>query len=284
MKVLITGTSGFIGGQLYTELQEAGYEIEILSRSFVKGIDINKIKGAEVLIHQAAINDTLMSNREEMYRANFYDSIELFKLVVEHGCRKIIYASSASVYGNSSVPYTENSEINPLNVYAESKQLLDSFASDFAYTQGIPVIGLRYSNVYGPGENHKGRRASMVGQLIDKMIKKQKVHLFEFGEQKRDWVYIFDVVRANVHAIRSNACGIYNIGSGEATSFNEIYEIIAEHFDVKERPRYIPNLYKDAFQNYTQCNISLAKKDLGYVPFFDIKTGISRYIDYKKRT
>ncbi|MHA1950110.1 MAG: NAD-dependent epimerase/dehydratase family protein [Candidatus Thorarchaeota archaeon] len=295
MKALVTGGSGFVGSNLARELVNLGHEVTITGNSSERkvegvktlhlsfaGLDWNKIKDIDVLFHQAANNDTLDNNEHQMMIENVYSPLKLFKHAYRNGCRRFVYASSTAVYGNSPAPYIESeTQIEPLNAYAKSKQYFDDFAMLFSKAKDVKVVGLRYCNVYGPGEGHKGRRASMIYQLAKKMLTKESPKLFRDGEQKRDWIYVKDVVKANLLAAKYDGSGIFNCGTGVATSFNNLVKYIDQDIGIlRIKPEYIDNPYEKAFQNFTQCDMSLAKKELGFTPDYDIRRGIKGTIDH----
>lgn len=243
------------------------------------GIDWDKIGKLDVLFHQAAINDTRHGDREEVIRANVDASIELFNHVVKNGCKRIVYASSTAVYGNTPAPHKEDGPFDFINHYAESKYLLDQFAMQFAKEhQEVRIVGLRYCNVYGPRENHKGTRSSMIYQLAQQM-KVGNPKLFKYGEQKRDYIYVKDVVRANLLAAEAEESGIFNCGFGKATTFNEIFNILNKKMNMGRVVEYIDNPYGDKYQSYTECDMTKAKEKLGFVAEYDIERGIADYYE-----
>lgn len=294
MRILVTGGTGFVGSNIVRKLISEGHEVLItgsdaecpvekgvvkyLQPSFI-GIDWKSIGKLDVVFHEAAINDTTLNDENEMLRANLDSSRSLFEFAAQNGCKKIIYASSTAVYGNANVPFVENGKIEPLNVYGESKKRLDEYASMFAVNHPeIVVVGLRYCNVYGPGENHKGKRASMIYQLARQMMNGNP-KLFKMGEQKRDWIYVDDVVYANMCAMNSAKSCIVNCGSGSATSFNEIVEILNETLGVSRNVEYIDNPFSSKYQSFTYCDMTYAKEMIGFEPRYDIKRGIKSFFE-----
>lgn len=254
----------------------------------LEGIDWKYIAGLDVIFHQMANNDTRCLDHNEMWRANVYGPIRLFDLALQGGCRKFIYASSTAVYGNAPAPYTERSPITPLMPYAESKAAFDEFAMKFALENTVPVTGLRYCNVYGPGESSKGRRMSMVGQIVRNILDQKSPKLFGDGEQRRDWVYVKDVVDANIMAMNTSDVGrgaIYNIGSGRSWTFNDIVRLgnevaIEKSLNTKiVTATYIECPFTGTYQNHTECEITKASNGLAFVPKYDLRSGIEEYVD-----
>lgn len=294
MRVLVTGGTGFIGSNLALKLQERGDEVlitgtdgeqdlpqfqgRVFPRDFSR-LDWKALGPIDIVFHQAAINDTTLMDRAEMFRVNVDGSLALFREAVAHGCRRIVYASSCAVYGDLPAPYREEGPFRPLNPYAESKVVLDAHALAFARLHPeVTIVGLRYSNVYGPGESHKGKRATMITQFAGQMLRGNP-KLFQWGEQKRDYVYVEDVVRANLLAGEARENCIVNCGSGTATTFNKLVEILNEVLGTKRVPEYIENPYAAQYQNHTECDMTRTKELLGLVPQTDIRSGIRRYFE-----
>ena len=292
MRILVTGGTGFIGSNLVLRLMDQGHEVvitghdaeqkiphfhgKILQPSLL-GIDWEAIGEVDLLFHQAAINDTTSLDEREMTRANATAAMELFQRVAEAGCRRIVYASSTAIYGDAPAPYREDTPARPLNAYARSKKELEDGASRFA--EGHPqviVVGLRYCNVYGPRENHKGSRASMIYQLAEQM-RTGNPRLFQYGEQKRDYLYVEDAVRANLLAAEARQSGIVNCGSGAAVAFNDLVGLLNRTLGVERKPEYIENPFASRYQSHTECDMTLARQMLGFEPAFDVRKGIEAY-------
>ncbi len=293
MRILVTGGTGFVGSNLVIQLMKDGHDVLItgsdaeqkipnfkgkyLQPNFL-GLDWKSIGKIDVLFHQAAINDTTNLDRREMTLANLESSKKLFQYAINNGCQHIVYASSTAAYGDAPAPYKEDGPMTPMNPYGESKKMLDEFAVKFAKKNpSVVIVGLRYCNIYGPRENHKGPRASIIYQLAKQMIEKDPDIIFKHGEGRRDYVYVKDVVRANILAMNAKESCIVNCGTGKATSFNELVEILNSVLGTKRKPKYRNNPYAKQFQTFTQCDMSLAKEKIGFVSSYDIKKGIADY-------
>lgn len=240
--------------------------------------DLDKLKGRDFdyIFHQAAISDTTAMDQKLMLETNFEAFVKLYEIAKQSGAM-LIYASSAGTYGNSPAPNIVGVGEVPENIYGYSKLQMDIFTRQvLAQDSEIPLIGLRYFNVYGEREFYKGKTASMILQLGLQALEHKKVRLFKYGEQLRDFVYIKDVIQANVKAIEASASGVYNVGSGKARSFNDIINELKRHlgdFEVE----YIDNPYT-FYQNHTQADIALSQEFLSYTPRFSLEQGIESYI------
>jgi len=293
MNVLVTGGTGFIGSNLVKKLVELGHRVIAVGNdvenklpprvkslgTHLTGIDWKQVSGIDVVFHQAANNNTLDNDAHEMHLANVEAPKTLFKKTMERGCRQFVYASSTAVYGDSAPPYREDRKeaIMPLNPYGVSKALFDCFAMDFAQEHRVNVVGLRYCNVYGPGEGHKGKRASMIYQIYKQMKEGKSPKLFDDGEQKRDWCYVDDVVDINLAASELTGAEIFNVGTGRATSFNDIVKFWNEELESDIVPEYIPNPYAGTYQNYTECSVIKAFKVLNWQAKYRTREGIAEF-------
>ena len=306
MKILITGGAGFIGSNLAHALQEKYPDAKIyVLDNFSSGHFKNLIgfKGQvitgdirdkelwnyirknfyfDVIFHKAAITDTTVTDQKLMMETNSESFRYILDLAVEWGA-KVIYASSAAVYGNTPPPMREDSGFEPENIYGFSKLSMDRIAQE--YMENYPelsIIGFRYFNVYGPREEYKGKSASMIFQLAVKMLKGEKPRLFKWGEQKRDFVYIKDAIKANLLALEKNLSGIFNVATGRARSFNEIVEILNKELGTNYEVEYFDCPY-DFYQKHTEADLTKIRTALGYEPEYSLEEGIHDYISYIKK-
>jgi ADP-L-glycero-D-manno-heptose 6-epimerase len=277
MKVLVTGASGFVGSHVATALREAGHEV-LTPEADIRAIDIGASAPFDALVHQAAITDTLVRDRALMMEVNLDASKKLFEDALRAGARHIVYASSTAVYGNLSGPLREDMVPAPLNIYGESKALLDAYARDFAALHPeMTLVGLRYCNVYGPGEMHKGAMASMIYKLA-RAMREGNPKIFKWGEQRREYIYIDDVVQANMLVLAARESGVYNCATGRPVSFNDVITTINAALGTSHVPQYIDNPSPQTYQSHIECDVSLAKEKLGFVAEYDLQKGIDAYL------
>ena len=297
-KVLVTGGAGFIGANVAKLLLERNCKVTVLDdfsyANFrnISSLDVdviaaditnqglfNKLAKFDVVINEAAITDTTLKDDKLMLSVNY----EGFKNVLSYCLKrkvKLVYISSAGVYGDGPSPMKEIQKPHPLNAYAYSKYLCDREAKKFFnYKKYPPIIGIRYFNVYGPGEYHKKSAASMIYQLYLQMKKGRRPRIFKYGQQKRDFIYVKDAARATVEAaLRLNKSTIINVGTGKAESFNTIIKYLNLALGKKLQPFYFDNPYQGLYQDFTQAGITRLKNILHFTPAYSLKKGIADYV------
>lgn len=294
MNILITGATGFIGSHLCERLHEQNFVVHAVGNKGriapkctqfyqlnLDGIPWNMLPSRiDVCIHQAANNFTQDADIANMIQSNVISPSNIFyRLFEEKKCRQFIYASSASVYGNASVPQTEfKTKLNPLTPYAKSKMQFEQFAQVFGREKKCSVVGLRYSNVYGPNEFLKEKRASMIYQLLQNVLQNETPKLFKFGEHKRDWVYVDDVVNANILALNYKDTNVFNVGSGESVSMNRVLELINLTLGKKIAAEYIDNNISATYQNESRLDLLHSKTFLGYQPEINAEARIVNFV------
>ena len=298
--IIVTGAAGFIGYNIAKRLNLMGIEDLILIddkkkypnpknlnnlrfKEYRHFLNLENLNNISCIFHQGACSDTMEYDKKFMMDTNFEYSKKIFSVAIKNSA-KFIYASSASVYGlNKNSEEVEENE-SPLNVYAESKLLFDKYIMN----QNYPAVGLRYFNVYGRGEENKGKMASMAYKMNNEYLKDKKISLFKGtdgyndGEQMRDFIYIDDVVSINIFFMEKSFHDIYNVGTGKAETFNTIAENIFKFYSDQHRNfNYIdmPSYLVSKYQNFTQANINkLLKAGYNY-EFFGIGEGIEAYLN-----
>jgi ADP-L-glycero-D-manno-heptose 6-epimerase len=298
MKYLVTGGTGFVGSHIASTLLKQGHEVIVTGSCpervpkgakfmphNMNGIDWREIGKIEAVFHQAANNNTLETDYNQIMKSNYYAGTDLFlALLHQSNCRKFIYASSTAVYGGKEGVWkeTENDETNPLNPYGISKLKFDSYAMGFAQRNEVTCIGLRYCNVYGSGEEHKGPRASMVSQLFNQIRAARKPRLFKDGTQKREWLYVKDAVDANLKALNCSQSNILNCATGNPYSFNEVVDTINGKFGFNLEPEYIDNPHLENYQNRVETDIAKIKYYLQWEPQYDLSEGLDDMMEEMK--
>lgn len=236
----------------------------------------------DYIFHEAAISDTTVLEQDLMIRTNVNAFKDLLDIAVRQNAN-MIYASSGATYGNASSPQTVGHEA-PNNVYGFSKLMMDHLARDYMKREKIGIVGLRYFNVYGPREYHKNKTASMVVQFGHQVLSGKSPKLFDGSDNiLRDFIYVEDVIQANILAMNPKAGGVYNVGTGKARSFQSIVDILQSEMKTKLTCEYIPNPYVGSYQFHTEADIEPTRNGLGYEPRFSLEEGIAAYAPEIKR-
>jgi ADP-L-glycero-D-manno-heptose 6-epimerase len=320
---IVTGAAGFIGSNIVRALNDRGVTniiaVDNLKRAdkfknlvdceisdyldkeeFQHMIEHGIFDGSvEAVLHEGACSDTMETDGHYMMENNYRYSLVLLDWCQEQDV-PFLYASSASVYGGGRVFKEERSHEGPLNVYGYSKFLFDQIVRRRLPDATAPITGFRYFNVYGPREQHKGRMASVAFHHFNQYKAEGKVKLFEGydgygnGEQSRDFVYVEDVVKVNLHFLDSGVSGIYNLGTGRAQPFNDVAVATANACRAAEgKPalslnelvsqgliEYVPfpDALKGKYQSFTQADLTKLR-EAGYDGEFNsVEQGVAKYV------
>jgi len=236
----------------------------------------------DYIFHEAAISDTTALEQDLMIKTNVNAYKDLLNIAISHDAN-MIYASSAATYGNAESPQRVGREA-PNNVYGFSKLSMDYLSREYMKISDIKIVGLRYFNVYGAGEYFKNSTASMVLQFGHQILAGKNPRLFE-GSDKilRDFIYVEDIIQANIKAMQPKDSGIYNIGTGKARSFQDIVDILQKELGTSLGCEYIPNPFVGSYQFHTEADIDTTKEVLGYKPAYEMEDGIKAYVSEIKR-
>jgi ADP-L-glycero-D-manno-heptose 6-epimerase len=281
MKILITGAKGFIGSNLVEHLKE--HELILVDiANYHIGIQTKIYEDLDFVIHLGAITDTTETDIEKLQKFNVEYSILLWNLCTKYQI-PFIYASSAATYGNSDVfnDRTNPNYLKPINHYAVSKNEFDKYAIREINTPPF-WAGLKFFNVYGINEFHKGKMASYVYQSYLQLKENGEVNLFKYGEQKRDFVYVDDVCDVICWMIKNKPkSDIYNVGTGVSRTFNDLVNTVID-FSYKEcKINYvdIPENILDKYQEFTEADISKLRESGYEKKFLTLEQGIKNYIE-----
>jgi len=310
--IIVTGGAGFIGSNLIRALNQAG-ERDILvvdnltngskqknlaafdiqdyvdKEDFLETNPLTRFGKAQAVFHIGACSSTTEGDGRYMMRNNY----EYSKVLMDHCLRTrvpFLYASSASVYGDGTNGFAEDRACEaPLNVYAYSKFLFDQrVRRELVRKPRSQVLGLRFFNVFGPQENHKGKMASVVFHFFQQVQKDNAFSLFEGSERfRRDFVAVDDIVKILMHFYRHpEASGIFNAGTGKAESFEAIAEAVQRYFPQAEK-KYIPfpAELEGKYQRFTQADLTQLR-DVGKydLPFADLGSSVKSYLDLLSQT
>ncbi len=295
--IIITGAAGFIGSCCVRYLNDRGINnlilvddikktekwknllgkqcVDFISKDALFSWLEGKEREIQAFIHLGACSDTLESDGNYLLENNYRYTIRLAEYALTHEHR-FIYASSAATYGNGSLGFSDDhatlDELKPLNLYGFSKYYVDRWAKQ----QGIldQIVGLKYFNVFGPNENHKGRMASMVYKMLPLVQKDGVIRLFKssdpdqfgHGDQCRDFIYVKDVVRLTCDFLENTHSGIFNIGSGKPTTWNQLATAVFKAVNMTPRIEYVdmPADLAGQYQNYTCADMGKFKQVVGY--------------------
>lgn len=289
--IVVTGARGFIGSHIVRALDPKGHGHEVLlvdrkeriqpgdvlPEGLFNWLAILKPK-IEAIVHMGACTDTTCEDWSYLTSNNIEFSCDIWKWCAENGVR-LIYASSGATYGDGSNGFSDDHAqsrmLHPLNMYGWSKHIFDLHAMS---SKKAPPFwaGLKFTNVYGPGEDNKGSMASMVHQAFVQARTRRKVRLFNFGEQQRDFVYVGDVVNAVKLLLKADCNGIYNVGCGRPETFSRMVELVFEALGERRTTEYfeMPAKLEPLFQRYTIGATTKLKALCPQLEFMPLEMGI----------
>jgi ADP-L-glycero-D-manno-heptose 6-epimerase len=309
--IIVTGGAGFIGSNLVRRLNERDiYDILVVDElsngrkmfnladcrivdylekdDFLKRLRTGSAitRDTRAVLHNGACSTTTEWDGRFMMETNFEFSKRLLHACLEDNV-PLIYASSAAVYGAGTEFRVSPECEHPINVYAFSKLVFDQYVRQYLPDPGSQVVGLRYFNVYGPGEAHKGGMASVAWHLHNQLAEGDEVRLFSGsdgyadGEQRRDFIHVDDIVNINFWAMDNpEVSGIFNAGTGRSQTFKEVAQAVID-WHGRGRIEYIPfpDHLKGSYQSFTEADIS-GLREAGYdAPFLTVQQGVARYLD-----
>jgi UDP-glucose 4-epimerase len=303
-KVLVTGGAGFIGSNLVKQLISEGYDVTVLdnfSSGYRSNIDTfssirliegdirdkiavtEAITGAEVVFHLAASvgNKRSIDNPLSDAEINVLGTVQILEAAHKEGVRKIVASSSAGIFGElKTLPIKEDHPAEPDSPYGCTKLCEEKLCLTYAKLYPIEAVCLRYFNVYGPNQRFDAY-GNVIPIFVFKMLRNESIDIFGDGEQTRDFVHVQDVVQANIKAAFSaGAVGVFNIGSGESITINNLAEMIIENNNKTGIIEYKPERQGDV--RHSLADITLAKERINFIPAIGIRRGLEEYIQWAR--
>jgi UDP-glucose 4-epimerase len=304
MKVLVTGGAGFIGSHIVEYWLSQGAEVIVIDNfrssnpDFIKKITNVKFyeysiedyelieplfKDVNYVHHLAAMVSVPESidNPFECVNINIKGLLNVLNACKKHNVKKIVHSSSAAIYGENPItPKTTNLKPEPKSPYGITKLDGEYYLDVYRENFNVNGVSLRYFNVYGPRQNPKSQYAAAIPIFISKALKNEDIIIYGDGQQTRDFVYIKDVVKANVLAVTSDKYGVFNVGTGTATSINDIVNNIIKITESKSKVVYAEPRKGDIKDSLS--SIETTKKELGYFPDWKLEDGLRETIEYFK--
>lgn len=301
MKILVTGGCGFIGSNLAESLVDNGHDVTVLDNYLLgRNENIEKIKAkiklvkgdirneklvmkltnnTDIIFNEAAASSSpmFMKTLKDAVSANVDGFINILNAAKENYVKRVIYASTSSIYGNQKL-LKENMLTTPPNFYAVTKLMNEHLAILFGQNYDLETVGFRYMSVYGPNENSKGIYANIATQFLKDMKNGKSPVIYGDGTQMRDFIYVKDVVKANILAMNSKKKMIgevLNVGTGNSTSLNKLVRIINKTIGKNIKPTYVKNTVKNYIQ-VQKADITRCKKTIGFIPDFTLEQGLKK--------
>lgn len=298
-RILVTGGAGFIGSN-FCNAQSGAYDVVALDNlllgdpahllptvTFVKGdaterATLERLGAFDAIIHFAGTSSAPMFHADlvDAYRNSILSFLEVLAFARRSGTKKILFASTSSLYGNTTPPLTEDQPPIPTNHYSVTKITMEHIGACFHHTHPeIDVVGFRFMSVYGPHEEHKGIYANLISQFVWAMSRDERPIIYGDGTQTRDFTNVADIVQGITRAMEAEkrlGFAVFNIGTGTAVTVNELVTVINAVFGTTIAPRYIANPVKENYIQTQQADITKIRSILGYTPSVSLEDGIRR--------
>jgi UDP-glucose 4-epimerase len=301
MKVLVTGGAGFIGSHVVDRLVQEGHEVVVVDNlSTGKRRNLNRAarffkldiqswrlervfrnERPNIVMHLAAQMDVRKSVEDPIFDAqvNVLGMLNMLQQAVRHGVRKVVFSSSGgAIYGEQEIyPAPESHVMRPLSPYGISKLCGEQYLSYYQRVSGLQMVNLRYANVYGPRQDPNGE-AGVVAIFIQKLLNNEQAIVNGNGRQTRDFIYVEDVVEANLAVMGQDTQGTYNVGTGEETSINDLLRILITHTNSICKEVHGPA--KSGEQARSVIDSGKLRQELSWEPRTELSEGLKRTVDY----
>ena len=308
MKALVTGGAGFIGSHIAQRMAKEGHQVVILDNlstgrlenletfadrvDFVEG-DVRDAallrelaRGCELVFHQAAVVSVPYSveHPQESHDVNIQGTLNALLAARDAGARRLVFASSAAIYGEEPVlPKAEQMRPTPISPYAVEKITGEHYLGAFHQLYGLQTVALRYFNVFGPRQDPKSPYSGVISIFVDRLLRQEDPMIFGDGEQYRDFVFVQDVVQANLLAAAHDAAPgkVFNVGRGERTSLNQLVEILSRLTGYQASPTHGEPRAGDIRESL--ADITRIRQTLGYEPEVEVEEGLAALVEYARK-
>lgn len=308
MKVLVTGGAGFIGSHLVDRLLEGGHQVAVFD-SFSTGkrenleqakdrITIHEAdvrdaaaveratEGCELVFHEAAVVSVPYSveHPQETHDVNIQGTLNVLLAARKNRVRRVVFASSAAIYGEEpTLPKTESMLPEPISPYGVEKLTAEHYLRTFALLYGVETVALRYFNVFGPRQDPASPYSGVISIFVQRLLAGKPLTIFGDGLQSRDFVYVADVVEANIQAsLAKEASGrVYNVARGERTTLLQLAETLGKVVGTTVAPTLGPERAGDI--RHSQASIDRARGELQFVPRVNLEAGLRNLVDHERR-
>jgi UDP-glucose 4-epimerase len=303
--IVVTGGLGFIGSHLVDRLVEnnqvtiiddkSSGKLQNLNNSQhenleiiiggINDLDLMEIfQGKDYVFHQAAMASVPLSVDfpEESHRINATGTLKILVAARDCGVKKVLNASSSAVYGdNTNMPLKENESINPLSPYAVSKACAEQYCRVFTEVYGLETVSFRYFNVFGPRQDPESQYAAVIPKFIDSLLNGNSPVIYGDGEQSRDFIYVSDVVDANIKACQSKFSGVLNLACGTALSVNELFSMIKNILGSPINAKYLEARSGDIKHSLAEVS---GLENIGFEPTKEFEKQLRETIDWFQNT
>jgi UDP-glucose 4-epimerase len=303
MRALVTGGAGFIGSHIAERLLSSGHEVVVLDNFFsghrrnLDGLDVKLVegdvrdekmvtelaRGCEVIFHEAAIVSVPYSveHPQESHDVNIQGTLNVLQAARAAGVSRVVFASSAAIYGEEpTLPKTEAMRPEPMSPYGVEKLTGEHYLATWSRLFGVETVALRYFNVFGPRQDPKSPYSGVISIFVDRILAGQPLTFFGDGSQTRDFVYVGNVVDANLLAATTPGVSgrMYNVGCGKSTSLLTLASLIERAAGKKVERRFGTPRAGDIKDSVAE--IERARSELGYAPAVDVEEGLARLVAY----
>ncbi len=304
-KILITGGAGFVGSNAANILSKDGYEVVVIDNLFLgdknnldSGInfiegdvnnpeDLDKVGSVDYIIHLAASSSAPMfeNDLKGTFTNNIIGHIGVLEFAKKTNVKKVLFASTSSIYGNNPIPLVESQPVTPPNFYSVTKHAQEETSRIYSIANGLEIIAFRFMSVYGLHEEHKGKFANLVSQFIWGMEEGKQPTIYGDGTQTRDFTNVKDLVQVFKLAIETDkkfGFTVFNVGTSDAINMLDLMNLLNKELGTNIPGKLIENPIRVGFVKNQQADLGKVSSELGYKPTVTLKEGVREIIEYRK--